>query len=103
MKMLSGILAGVVKDAAQGKYGEGMKTLYWSLAGKKTVIALGIAALYGVGEVAVGILAQCVPECGSAEAVNQLSNILAYVPEVVGVLIAIGLFDAAVRIEPPKK
>lgn len=103
LRMISGILANLVKDIAEGKYGEGPKKLYWSLAGKKTWIAMGIAALYGVGQVAVSVLAACVPECGSPEALLQLEGILKWVPEVVAVLIAIGIYDGAVRLDPPKK
>jgi hypothetical protein len=101
--MISGVAAGFVKSVAEGKYGEGPKKVYWFLAGKKTWIAIGIAALAGVGQVAVNVLSGCVPECGSAESVAQLQGLLNHVPAIVGFLVAVGLFDAAVRIEPPKK
>lgn len=101
--MLSSILGTLVKDVAEGKYGEGVKTFYWKLAGKKTIIALGIAALYAMGLAAVSVLTQCVPECGSAEAVAQLSTYVGYLPTLVAILIPLGLFDAAVRLDPPKK
>lgn len=103
MKILSSLLAQVVKDVAEGKYGEGPKGLYWSLAGKKTIIALAIAAFYGMAHVALNVFGQCVPECATAESVAQMESWLSYVPTLVGFLVAVGLFDAAVRIEPPKK
>jgi hypothetical protein len=103
LKLLSGLLPQFVKDVADGKHGEPAKSFYWALAGKKTVIALVIAALYGMAQVSVNVLGQCVPECGSAESLAQIEGILAYVPNIVTFLVAVGIFDAAVRIEPPKK
>lgn len=103
VKMVSSILAKIVKDIAEGKYGQKPKDWYWWAAGKKTLIALGIAAFYGVAQVGLSIFAQCVPECGSQQAVDQLAGAVAWIPRIVTVLIAVGLFDAAVRLEPPKK
>jgi len=103
MSMVSGLLAGFVKDLGNGKFGEGPKKIYWSLAGKKTWISLGLAATYGVVQLAVSLLATCVPECASPENLVQLQGVGEWILRAVTVLIPIGLYDAAVRIDPPKK
>lgn len=89
---MSKILALGVKMLAEGKFGEGPAKAYWWLAGKKTHIALALAAVYGV-LYGAGEKGLCQP-CGEwAGWVVGLS----------GVLVTVGLFDAAVRIEPPRK
>jgi hypothetical protein len=103
MSMVSGLLAGFVKDLGNGKFGEGPKKIYWSLAGKKTWISLGLAATYGVIQLAGTLLSVCVPECASAENLVQLTGVGEWILRAVTVLIPIGLYDAAVRIEPPRK
>jgi len=103
LSMLSGLLAKLLKDVGEGKYGEGPKKFYWGMAGKKTWTGVGIVALYGLGQVAVNALGTCVPECGSPEALAQLENVLGYFPPAVAVLVTVGLVDAGVRIDPPKK
>jgi hypothetical protein len=103
LRLISGLLPNFVKGVGEGKYGEGVKAAYWAVADKKTVIALMIAMAYGVAQVVFSVMGQCVPECASAEALEQWASMIAYVPELVGVLIAVGLYDKAVRLDPPKK
>lgn len=103
LSMISGLLPNFVKGVAEGQYGEPLKKFYWMLAEKKTVTALVIVMLYGIAKVVLFTFAQCVPECATAESVAQMESFLAYVPELVGVLIAVGLYDKAVRLDPPKK
>ena len=103
LSMISGVLANFVKGLAEGDPNNLATKIYWKLAGKKTLIAIGIAGLYGVGQLAVTLLSACVPECGSPEALAQLEGILQWVPKVVLLLTGVGLYDAAVRLEPPKK
>lgn len=103
LSLVAGLLPNFVKGVAEGKYGEAPKKVYWALSEKKTVTALVITMLYGIAKVALYTFAQCVPECATAESVAQMEAFLAYVPELVGVLVAVGLFDKAVRLEPPKK
>ena len=83
--------------------GEGPKKFYWALAGKKTVITLVVAALYGVCLVVINVFSQCVPECASAADLAQLQGYLDQVPGVLALGVGLGIFDAAVRLEPPKK
>lgn len=103
MSMVSGLLAGFVKDLGNGRFGEGPKKLYWKLAGKKTWISLGLAATYGIIQLAGTLLATCVPECATPENLVQLTAIGDWIFRAVAVLIPIGLYDAAVRVDPPKK
>lgn len=103
LSLISGLLPNFVKGVAEGQYGEGLKKVYWALSEKKTVTALIITMLYGIAKVVLYTFAQCVPECATAESVAQMEAFLTYVPELVGVLIAVGLFDKAVRLDPPKK
>lgn len=103
MSMVSGLLAGFVKDLGNGKFGEGPKAIYWKLAGKKTWISLGLAATYMIIGVAVNLLSTCVPECATPENLVQLQGVADWILRAVAVLIPIGLYDAAVRIDPPKK
>lgn len=103
INLLLGFLPNFVKGVAEGQYGEPLKKVYWALAEKKTLIALIIALLYGIAKAVSFTFGQCVPECATAESVAQFNAFLAYVPDVVGVLIAVGLYDKAVRLEPPKK
>ncbi len=83
-------LAGLVKDIADGKYGAKPKALYWWAAGRKTntamILAGAAAALY-----ALSGTGQCA-ECGKyAE----------WIVWAAGILGTVGLYDSAVRIEPP--
>jgi len=101
--LIAGLLPGLFKKVAEGDKGNPITKLYWFLAGKKTVTALIIAILYGVAQVALHTFGQCAPECASPEALKQFASFIAYVPEVVATLIVIGLYDKAVRLDPPKK
>ena len=103
MKLVSSFLASFVKDVAEGKHGESLKAIYWKLEGKKTMTAVVIAFMYGIAQLGLTAVSACVPECATAESVTQMEAWLAYVPTAITFLIAVGLFDAAVRIEPPKK
>jgi len=101
--LLSGLLPGIVKSIGEGAYGEVPKSIYWWLAGKKTIIAVTFAAAYGMAQVALGVFAQCVPGCGSALALAQMTTWVGMMPYIATVLVTIGVFDAAVRLDPPKK
>lgn len=103
IRLIAGLLPNFVKGVAEGKYGEGSKKVYWALAEKKTISALIIVLLYGVAQVALNVFSQCVPECTTQAAVDQWAAMIAYVPEVVAFLIAVGLYDKAIRLDPPKK
>lgn len=89
---MSKILAMGVKMLAEGRFGKGPAAAYWWLAGKKTWIAVALAGIYGVLYEASG-RGLCQP---CAEWSDWILNAS-------GVLVAVGLFDAAVRIEPPRK
>jgi len=103
IRLITGLLPNFFKGVAEGAYGEGPKAAYWALAEKKTLIALVIVVLYGMAKVALHTFGQCVPECATQAAVDQWAAMITYVPEIVGVLIAVGLYDKAIRLDPPKK
>ena len=103
LRLISGLLPNFVKTLAEGGYGEGPKKIYWALVEKKTIVAFIIAILYGVAQVALNVFGQCVPECATAESVAQFESLILYVPEIVATLIAVGLYDKAVRLDPPKR
>jgi hypothetical protein len=97
---MSAILASVVKMIAEGRFpvfGPRLKVLYWWLAGKKTWTSAGLytawLTLYGL----------CKGESLPPEIVALGCQWEGYVLSAANVLLAIGLFDAAVRLEPPKK
>jgi len=103
LRLISGLLPNFVKGVAEGQYGEPLKKAYWVLAEKKTVTALIIVLLYGVAQVVLTVFSQCVPECATQASVDQWAAMVKYVPELVAVLIGVGLYDKAIRLEPPKK
>lgn len=101
LSLITGLLPNFFKGIAEGQFGEVAKKVYWALAGKKTLTALIMVILYGVANVALNVFGQCVPECATQAAVDQWAVMLTYVPEIVSVAIAIGLYDSAIRLEPP--
>ena len=88
---MSQILARIIRGVAEGKYGAAAKKVYWFLAGKKTITGIVCAAAYA-GLLAAQATGTCA-ECG------KYAETLAYVA---GFLVTVGLFDAAVRLDPPK-
>lgn len=91
-KKFSETLVKVIKGVAEGKFGEKPKTIYWALEGYKTLIAFVLAVATFALEYAVN--AGLWPE--AAVAVPVLYSIAA-------LLAAVGLYDGAVRTEPPNK
>jgi hypothetical protein len=91
-KAMGALLALFVKKLAEGDFGAGPAKVYWWLAGKKTWIALGLAAIAGALSLAyeLGLCAPCYDYVGLIVTIS------------VG-LAAVGLFDGAVRITPPVK
>jgi hypothetical protein len=91
-KAMGAILAHLVKKLAEGDFGAGPAKAYWWLAGKKTLTGtIGVAAagaLWALGEAGL-----CDP-CGGY--VLQLGAVSL-------LLMQIGLWDAAIRIEPPAR
>jgi putative copper export protein len=102
-KMLSSLLAVFVKDVAEGKHGETLERLYWKAAGKKTLIAIALAAAYGFAEVVLHIFQSCAPECATPEAIEVFARWISWGPHLVAFLVAVGLYDGAVRLEAPKR
>lgn len=91
-KKYSAILVSIVKGIAEGKFGEKPKAIYWALEGYKTLIAFVFATLTFALEYAVssGLWPDAAP------AIPVLYGISAF-------LLAVGLYDGAVRAEPPSK
>lgn len=91
-RALSKILVVLVRKLAEGDFGKGPAKVYWALAGIKTYTAL----ILGIG--AFGLtLASNLHLCAAC---GDYASIIA---KIAGGLLAIGLFDGAVRIEPPFK
>jgi hypothetical protein len=104
LKALSSFLPGLVKGMAEGQYGPVPEKLYWALAGKKTWISVGIGALWAFGwYVVIPALQACGVDCGAATNVPQITAWLDVVKDVVPWLIAAGIADAGLRLEPPQK
>lgn len=99
---MGAIIGIVLKKAAEGDFGPQVKAIYWSLAGKKTYIAIILAFCAGVVKVAVdsglcgyyGLSESCtVVSDGITKATLAIS----------GGLVLLGQVDGAVRLEAPKK
>jgi hypothetical protein len=86
------IVAIGIKMLAEGKFGKPPAAVYWWLAGKKTFIAIVLAAVYGALYQAHerGLCAPCADWSG------WLLGAAAF-------MATIGIVDGAVRIEPPQK
>lgn len=99
-KIMSQVLAYVVKMIAEGQFpvlGPQLKAAYWWAAGKKTITA---GVLYAVWIALYGL---CKGEALPADLVAIGCQWEGYVLSVANVLLAIGLFDAGIRLEAPKK
>lgn len=81
----------LIKAVAEGKFGEPAKKVYWQVAGYKTWIT-GAVAL-------AAFVLQYLSEQGLCADCSTYYNVLY---QVAAVLLAVGLFDGAVRIDPPK-
>lgn len=90
--MLGKLLAIAVKKLAEGDFGTGPAKVYWWLAGKKTPLAVAVAAVAGGLSLAYkyGLCEPCA---------DYVDGII----KAAGILVAIGVFDAAVRIAPPER
>ena len=88
----SEILVKLVKGVAEGKFGEKAKKVYWAVEGVKTPISIVLAVLVSALELCVqnGLFTEAAP------AIPVLYSIA-------GFLLAVGLYDGAVRAEPPSK
>jgi hypothetical protein len=91
-KVMSALLATLVKKLAEGDFGPGPAKAYWWMAGKKTWTALAMAAVAG----ALFLAAQL----GKCDACWEYGI---WVASASTILSSIGLFDGAVRIEAPAK
>jgi hypothetical protein len=90
--MLGKLLAVGVKKLAEGDFGATPAHVYWFLAGKKTWTAIVLAGVAGALWAAEQM--QICQPCGDyAGTVVTLSLILT----------PLGLYDAAIRIEPPQR
>lgn len=103
LNWITSFLPNLVKQIAEGDKNAPLTKAYWWLAGKKTITALAIAFLYGVAQVVLHVLSQCAPACANPEDLVTFEGWLKAVPTVVGVLVGVGLFDKAVRLDAPKK
>lgn len=102
MKLLSSFLPGIVKNLGDGQYGAGPQKVYWWLAGKKTWISIGIGAVWAFGHtVVVPALVAC--QCAADGTIPSIEGALGWVASVVPWLILMGIVDAGIRLEPPKK
>lgn len=81
------ILPLIFKAAAEGQFGEQVKTVYWWLAGKKTVTG---AILFGVGLGFEGI-------CSSYPEIPSACTVFRIVYGIGGILFAAGLADGGTR------
>jgi hypothetical protein len=81
----------LIKAVAEGKFGEPAKKIYWQVAGYKTWITAIVAT--------VGFALQQFEQAGLCPDCAGWSVILYQVA--LG-LLAVGLFDGAVRLDPPK-
>ena len=88
----SELLAKLVRGIAEGQFGETAKKVYWALEGKKSWIALVIASATFALEKAY--------MAGVCESCLGISTTLY---TVAGFLLAVGLYDGAVRSTPPTK
>lgn len=102
---LSTILGSMLRGVAEGDKNNPMTKLYWKLEGKKTWIAVGVAALYLlVGQVLIPVFTGCGPNCGATpEMLALLAQYNGYLFDLSVVLAGVGLFDANLRLDPPKK
>lgn len=81
----------IIKAVAEGKFGEPAKKVYWQVAGYKTWITVVVAS--------AGFVLQQLEEAGLCADCGAWYVILYQVA--LG-LLAVGLFDGAVRLDPPK-
>lgn len=81
-----------VKMLAEGKFGAGPAKLYWKLAGWKTPIALGLGI--------IGASLKFLESQNACSACGLYSEQLVALSLVLG---SIGLYDSAIRLEPPKQ
>jgi hypothetical protein len=79
-----------VTQVAEGKLGEGPKSVYWWLAGKKTWITVIVAGL------AEGLSSMPAEQCEPCAQYGEWAWMAA------GVLLVVGLWDGAIRAVPPK-
>jgi hypothetical protein len=104
MKNLSSVLGMLVKAIASGSKDNPATKLYWWLAGKKTWISLGMYAVWLlIAGVAVPFFTTCTACGDTTTLVAQLNYWSGWLADAATVLLGLGLFDAAVRLEPPKQ
>ena len=101
--MISQFIPGLIKSVAEGDPNKTSTKIYWAIAGKKTLIAGLITLFYAFAWGVVGFFDSCAPECATVESVVQAEQFLSYIPNVIAILVAAGLVDASVRMDPPKK
>lgn len=94
---MSWMLARIVSAVAEGKMGATAKRAYWAAAGKKTWIAAVLALLWGVLELAQRPGGVC--ELGALPCTQWA----AWIGTAAAALAAIGLYDGALRAQPPTK
>jgi hypothetical protein len=85
-------LAVLVKKVAEGDFGKPLASVYWKLEGIKTYTAIAFAvAAYALSE--LGAAGLCEPCPGYVDVLLWIA----------GGLLAVGLFDGALRTAPPTK
>lgn len=85
-------LALAVKAIAEGKCGKVPASIYWKLAGWKTPIALGL-----------GILSASLKFLENQGACTECALYSEQLFAFAALLATIGLYDSAIRLEPPKQ
>lgn len=104
LSKLSSVLAILVKTVADGEQTNPLTKVYWWLAGKKTWISIG---MYAIWLIITGLLVPFFTTCtvcGDTTAlITQLTYWSGWLADLATLLLGFGLFDAAVRLEPPKK
>ena len=88
---MSKIIGIVIRKAAEGDFGALPKSIYWGLAGKKTLIGTVLLAAWG----AVSYFSP--EQCASCATWAE------YLKWFAGFGISIGILDATLRLEPPQK
>jgi hypothetical protein len=93
---MSKLLALLVRKIAEGDFGEPLKRVYWWLAGKKTYIGMAFGASWAMLAWAqdVGVCTMRGWDCAGWS--TTLASVAAF-------LVLVGLWDGALRSQPPNK
>jgi hypothetical protein len=105
MKLLSGMIPGLIKKVAEEEFGKGPAKVYWWFAGKKSLISALLGAAWAMGYfVVIPYLAGQPVGAIDPTTIPQIESWLSTLATVVVPLaVSIGVADASLRLEPPKK